>query len=932
MLASVNNSAGYQLKFNFVSNTGTYAMRYAAVIALNNAVEYCSPTVQTCTPTNSWPTITIVTSGGTITATDSMSHTWTQTETINSGVMLDDFELPTGQHIYNYWDASQAYGIKTIFGGNTWNYTYDFTSNAPTVTSTVTDPNSVVRTVDSDSTTGLPADDTVGSGGTYAAKSYSYSSPTQLSTFYDQNGNVSSYGYSANSVVNYVSKTGTGNSLSTTASFATTCSGSTYKYCNKPSSVTDGNSNTTDYTYDTNSGNVATVEGAAPSSGAPRPYTTYSYSAHYAWYYTSTSGPLTQGPAIYLPDEVDTCVGSRTSCSGSNERKTLFTYESGSSSVGSNLNMLTTTSEIDGASCPSTDCSTVTTTYDMYGNVASVSVPNSTSDKTVYFYDADQRQVGVVKPLSGGGGTSNYAATKTSYDDSNRVLQTDQGSTISQSRYDFDNNFTSLVRSANTYDSSIGVLIKRVGSVVSSGTGYPLSVTQYSYDAGGRPTCTAVREGSFGSLPSDACTQTTSGCTSNCDMISQTHYDVANRVSYVEAGVGSPTSATTLTNHYDTYGRLDWVEDGKGNRSGYSYDTNNRLSQLSFPDPSTNHTISSTDYEGYGYDPVGNLTSKRLRSNDTFTLYYDGLERLYRRQDPASTSNDIYYTYDLVNDVLSICRCSSGTPDISYSWDALSRKTSETSYGHTLSSQYDAAGNRTRLTYPDSNYIDYSYDLLGRMYQVKENGSTVLAQYAYDDLGRTTGITRSNSTSTSASYGGTSQSWSLSQDLSGSSQDVTLSMDYSPAGQMTQRSISNSSYRYQNTTNATTNYCPNGLNQYATVGGSGGSCSGGTSYSYDARGNSSTIADIAAERLAQLPGGQEAAIFAAAVGGAAFVGGTGLQAAFAYQIGKQTGDYSLFRNTLIGASGNLVKLNTLNEILAAAGVAGLDKNPSCPIQ
>jgi hypothetical protein len=52
---------------------------------------------------------------------------------------------------------------------------------------------------------------------------------------------------------------------------------------------------------------------------------------------------------------------------------------------------------------------------------------------------------------------------------------------------------------------------------------------------------------------------------------------------------------------------------------------------------------------------------------------------------------------------------------------------------------------------------------------------------------------------------------------------------------LTSRSINNSNYRYSYTgANTTTNYCPNGLNQYAAVGTS--SCpSAGTSYSYDDR-------------------------------------------------------------------------------------------------
>jgi hypothetical protein len=71
-----------------------------------------------------------------------------------------------------------------------------------------------------------------------------------------------------------------------------------------------------------------------------------------------------------------------------------------------------------------------------------------------------------------------------------------------------------------------------------------------------------------------------------------------------------------------------------------------------------------------------------------------------------------------------------------------------------------------------------------------QQGSTVLASYAYDDLSRVTGIGRPNSAATSMSYS-------------------TTALDSAPA--------------------ASRSYTANGLNQYASVSG--------TSFSYDARAN-----------------------------------------------------------------------------------------------
>ena len=50
------------------------------------------------------------------------------------------------------------------------------------------------------------------------------------------------------------------------------------------------------------------------------------------------------------------------------------------------------------------------------------------------------------------------------------------------------------------------------------------------------------------------------------------------------------------------------------------------------------------------------------------------------------------------------------------------------------------AGNRTRLTYPDSTYITYDYDNLNRLTAVRNSGGTALASYTYDSRSRRTAL------------------------------------------------------------------------------------------------------------------------------------------------------------------------------------------------
>ena len=79
---------------------------------------------------------------------------------------------------------------------------------------------------------------------------------------------------------------------------------------------------------------------------------------------------------------------------------------------------------------------------------------------------------------------------------------------------------------------------------------------------------------------------------------------------------------------------------------------------------------------------------------------------------------------------------------MAYVWDAAGRLTSTTAGGKTLAYQYDPAGNRTRLTWPETSfYVTTTYDALNRPSAIKELGTTNLATYAYDDLSRRTTVT-----------------------------------------------------------------------------------------------------------------------------------------------------------------------------------------------
>ena len=183
---------------------------------------------------------------------------------------------------------------------------------------------------------------------------------------------------------------------------------------------------------------------------------------------------------------------------------------------------------------------------------------------------------------------------------------------------------------------------------------------------------------------------------------------------------------------------------------------------------------------------------------------------------------------DLFDQLLTV---SDGTETITHVWDSLGHLTSQTAANGTVSYQYDAAGRRTRLTWPDAFYVTYDYDTLSRMTHIRENGATS----AYDTYGRRTSLTRGNGTVTNYSYDAMSRLEELTQNLSGTADDLTLDFAYNPAGQITSTTRSNTDYSWINHVNIDTLFGHNGLNQITSV-------TGQSAPTYDARGNMTSYA------------------------------------------------------------------------------------------
>jgi YD repeat-containing protein len=195
-----------------------------------------------------------------------------------------------------------------------------------------------------------------------------------------------------------------------------------------------------------------------------------------------------------------------------------------------------------------------------------------------------------------------------------------------------------------------------------------------------------------------------------------------------------------------------------------------------------------------------------------------------------TTADSVSYTYDLLGRVRSASYGGRGAASVTYTYDKAGRVLSTTSGGRTVGYQYDAAGNRTRTTWPDSAFfVTYDYDALNRVAAVKENGTTLLASYGYDDLSRRTSTTYANGTSITYGHDNQARLSSQSYDLAGTSADLTRTFGHNQAGEITALTTTNAAYDWNGHYNINRPYTVDHEERYLT--------SGAKSITYDRRGN-----------------------------------------------------------------------------------------------
>lgn len=871
-LQSVTSSNGYMLKMSFLSDydpeyddeTLSWLTTFN-VDALNMSVDYCNPTADSCAYSQVWPSLSF---NGASSFTDAMGNV---TSYVYSSGKLIKIKRP-GASTYNVTIGYNGSGLvsSVVNDGVTTNYSYNDVST--TRTTTISDAVSGDRVLTIDLNQFQVLADTNEAGKTTA---YTYDPTSHLLTKVTApEGNWFAFAYDARgnpTCAMSVSKTAsstqtcalpsTADKLVTTAVYPT--SDSTYSWkcasttpaviCNKPTSTTDARGNTTDYTYNSTHGGILTATLPAPTSGATRPQTRYTYTSTYYAKYKNSSGTLVNfATPITRLTEVSRCQTTASCDAAADEALTTIVYS------GNNVLPTSTSSGAGNGSLTATTAYS----YDTVGNITSVDGPLSgTADTTMIRYDANRRVTGVVGPDPDGAGSLKYRAKTIAYNADGQPTQVNVGTMTSQTDW---NSFSALQTLTTTIDPATA--LKSKDTLTAGGTTY--AVTQYSYTSLNQLDCVAKRMNtSVWTTQNADCTPNTAG-TAGPDRITKYSYDAVGRTTLVQTAVGiSGVTANEATTTYTDNGLTASVKDAESNKTSYAYDGFDRLLKTSYPNTTKGAgTSSTTDYEQLTYDASSNVTQRRGRDGNSLSYSYDNLGRLTGLS--GSTIIARTYSYNLLG-LQTAATYSSGGQSVASAYDALGRVTSQVTPQGTVGYQYDAASRRTRITWPDSLYVVYDYDTVGNVTAIRENGATsgvgVLASYGYDNLGRRTGVTYSNGTSRTYAYDSISRLAGLKIDPTGTANDLIIgavggtgtAIGYNPASQITSLARTNDAYAWTDGYNFNRSYTTNGLNQYTA--------SGSTSLGYDARGNltssgSTSYAYNGLNQLTSVSGGPSATL------------------------------------------------------------------------
>jgi RHS repeat-associated protein len=443
-------------------------------------------------------------------------------------------------------------------------------------------------------------------------------------------------------------------------------------------------------------------------------------------------------------------------------------------------------------------------------------------------YDAGGRETGSIAPDPDGVGPLAFQAVRNTYDAAGNLVRVEKGELAAWQSEDVAPSGWTGFTVISLVEAAFDANNHKVQETVSSG-GTVQKLTQYGYDVLGRLLCTAVRmdPAQWGSQ-TDACVPQLTG-PNGPDRITRNEYDAAGQVLKEVRAYGTSLQQDYATYTYSPNGKRASVTDANGNVASLTYDGLDRQAAWYFPSKTVPGTASTNDYETYGYDANGNRTSFRKRDGTTIGYTYDALNRLVRKDAPASVSGaagySVFYGYDL-RGLQTYARFGSAEGEgVTNSYDGFGHLTGSTTAmagtSRAVSAAYDANGNRTQVTTPRGSWA-YAYDTADRLIQVSElggDGSAVaMSTWTYNAQGLLAGVTERFGSGASWSYDGLDRLTGQIDTFAGGTGNVSTTLSYNPAGQILSRARDNAAYAFTGQVAVSRAYAVNGLNQYTSAG------------------------------------------------------------------------------------------------------------------
>lgn len=354
---SIVSSRGYALQFDYLADptatvTSQSALRnfatVARVTAYNKAFVYCNEALlQSCATVTALNSAVGFSYGATATITKPNGETVTLGFTQGLGLNLTSVTRPGGVSrtmTYQEWteqDGPTYRNLATLTeAGRTWSYSlgpsypgaystyrgepsgaetrYDFGGQMPVF---ILDP--------------LYRQTFLQYGGYTRLLMRRFPEGNEARMFYDSRGNLTT--------VQQIPKPNSGlPTLQASAVFPSSCASADRRSCNRPTSTTDFNSNTTDYTYDPAHGGVLTETGPlAPTRQSDgsivsvRPQKRYEYAQRYAWLSNGAGGYVQAAAPVWLLVRERSCratAASGSSCAGGAADEVVTDYDYGPNS------------------------------------------------------------------------------------------------------------------------------------------------------------------------------------------------------------------------------------------------------------------------------------------------------------------------------------------------------------------------------------------------------------------------------------------------------------------------------------------------------------------------------------------------------------------------------------------------------------------------